>query len=139
MRAKLNLRNYLNLSTLPTPPPTADYSKLAMPSLRKIYLNATYGCHDAQTEVLTERGWQGWPDYDGSLLGTMNRLTGMLEFQQPSALVRYDYDGPLHFAGHKSLDFGLTPNHRMWNAPYVIPYPYTPSSAGYGPYQFDEI
>jgi hypothetical protein len=98
-----------------------------------MYLNDTLGCHDASTEVLTDKGWQAWPDYDGkSLLGTMNQATGLLEFQAPRALIRYDYDGKMYFADHKSLDFCLTPNHRMLQRPYVIPRPYFAGGAGYG-------
>lgn len=44
IRRKLHFHNYLKLSTLPTPPVSCDYSPLALPALRKIYLNATYGC-----------------------------------------------------------------------------------------------
>lgn len=72
------------------------------------------GCHDAKTEVLTERGWVPWDSYNGrDLLGTMQPGTGLLEFQAPSAVQAYDYDGPVHVADHRSLNFALTPNHRM--------------------------
>src|ERR1700735_4225860 len=41
-------------------------------------------CHDSNTEVLTEKGWKYWSEYDGqSLLATMNQRSGMLEFQAP--------------------------------------------------------
>ncbi len=80
------------------------------------------GCHRSDTEILTEHGWKLWGDYDRkSLVGTMNPLTGMLEFQLPSAFHAYEYDGPLFYTNRTdgSLDFALTPNHRMmvrkWN------------------------
>lgn len=73
------------------------------------------GCHDDKTEVLTEKGWTPWSEYQGdTLLGTMNPATGLLEFQAPLALHAYDYDGELYHSGHRSLDFALTPNHRMF-------------------------
>ena len=74
-----------------------------------------YYCHDEQTEVLTDRGWKSWASCDRSeTLGTVNKFTGNIEFQRPSAWLRRDYDGPLHFGAHRSLDFAVTPNHRMW-------------------------
>lgn len=38
-----------------------------------------YYCHDEKTEVLTDRGWQRWADYDGSLLGTVNPSTMLID------------------------------------------------------------
>jgi hypothetical protein len=73
------------------------------------------GCHDDKTEVLTDRGWVRWQDYSGGeRLGTMNPTTHRLEFQRPTALHVYDYDGPLYYSTHRSLDFAVTPNHRMY-------------------------
>jgi len=73
------------------------------------------GCHDEQTEVLTEAGWKAWTDYTGAeRVGTVNPLTKALEFQRPSLLHAYDYDGPMYYSGHHRLDFAVTPNHRMW-------------------------
>jgi len=73
------------------------------------------GCHDSATEVLTEKGWVRWPDYNGTdLLGTANPATGYLEYQAPTAVQRCEYDGPLYRVKHESLDFAVTPNHRMF-------------------------
>jgi hypothetical protein len=127
------------LAQLPPAPPTRDWlAPVSFPA--GIMGNDTLGCHDAETEVLTDKGWQRWPSYDGSPVATMSQMTGILEYQRPTALIRYDYDGELVFADHKSLDFGLTPNHRMYNRPYLIPKPYVAGVSGYaGKYQFDEI
>lgn len=78
------------------------------------------GCHDANTEVLTAHGWKRWPDYNGTdLLATMSQITGDLEFQAPLAVQRYDYDDRMYFSNHRSVDFCLTPNHRIWHKPYT--------------------
>lgn len=133
----LQLAKYLP-KALPAVPDVVDWST-KLTNLGPM-LNDSLGCHDAETEVLTDRGWQKWPEYDGrSLLGTMNQISGMLEFQAPSSLQRYNYDGPMYFADHSHLDFALTPNHRIFHRPYVIPYPYIPFSAGYAPYDFTTI
>src|SRR5580700_8033971 len=73
------------------------------------------GCHDDKTEVLTEAGWIPWPQYRGdALLATVNPLSGFLEYQSPSSLMQYDYDGEMFTIDHKRLDFKLSPNHRMY-------------------------
>jgi hypothetical protein len=78
------------------------------------------GCHDDKTEVLTETGWTPWPKYDGAAqLATVNPLSGMLEYQEPSAITQYDYDGEMVSLEHCSLDFSLTPNHRMFVRKWV--------------------
>lgn len=99
-------------------PPTADLRTTGF--MPPVYDQGQLGCHDEKTEVLTSDGWTPWSSYDGrALLGTMNRQTHSLEFQSPIAIQRYDYHGPLHVADHRSLDYAVTPNHRMfqrsWN------------------------
>jgi hypothetical protein len=134
----LQIHDFLNLSVLPTPPAAFDWSMVkGKPLVYGMDGNDEYGCHDSKTEVLTDKGWCPWPDYDGhNLLGTMNRISGELEFQAPTSLIRYDYDGPMYYTEHKSLDFALTPNHRLWCRPYIVPKPFVPGSAGYGPCDF---
>ena len=105
-----------------------------------MFANDRYGCHSADTEVLTEHGWKKWPDYDGrSLLGTMNQDTGYLEFQAPLAVQRYNHNGAMAFTEHAHLDFALTPDHRMFYSNYYVPSPYVKGGAGWEPYQFGEI
>lgn len=71
-------------------------------------------CHTSDTEVLTDRGWVFWPDYNWSdSLGTMNPHTGLLEFQRPIQRHEYEYDGEMCYSTHKRLDFAVTPDHKM--------------------------
>ncbi len=132
---------YFDESKVPTPKKTLDYYTKAMPAITQVLGNDSQGdCHDASTEVLTEHGWKLWPDYDGqSLLGTMNPISGFLEFQAPLAIKRREHNGKMAFAAHKGLDFALTPNHRMLYQKYDIPKPYVPGGAGYGLPQFGTI
>src|SRR5262245_8516501 len=44
----------------------------------------------------------------------MQPLTGRLEFQQPTALHAYDYDGEMYYSTNGAVNFALTPNHRMY-------------------------
>lgn len=84
-------------------------------SFRYIMDQDGVGCHDDQTEVLTEQGWQRWSEYDQiSALGTINPKTHAMEFQLPTAIHAYEYDGPLHYREHRSMSMAVTPNHRMY-------------------------
>ena len=72
-------------------------------------------CHTADTEVLTERGYVAWSDYNGTdLLATVNPLTHAMEFQAPFERHVYEYDGPMLYSTNRRLDFGVTPDHQMY-------------------------
>jgi len=72
-------------------------------------------CSSADTEVLTEKGWTPWPDYNWTdLLGTVNPQTHRLEFQLPYQKHVYPYDGEMVYSTNRRLDFGVTPDHRMY-------------------------
>lgn len=77
---------------------------------------ANMACHDDMTEVLTKDGFKKWVDLqEGEEIGTTNPVTGLLEFQCPSQIHKYRYDGDLvWFRGTNNLDIAVTPNHRMW-------------------------
>jgi hypothetical protein len=99
--------------------PRSEWRDVSFGTDIKITNQGSHGCHDEATEVLTETGWKAWPDYNGTdCLGTMNPATGHLEFQAPLARQVYDYDGPLYYSENKSIDFALTPNHRMFVRPW---------------------
>lgn len=72
-------------------------------------------CHTADTEVLTEKGFVAWPDYNWSdLLATVNPMTGGMEYQAPFERHVYDYDGPMVYSTNRRVDFGVTPDHQMY-------------------------
>jgi hypothetical protein len=82
--------------------------------------NGEGSCHSADTEVLTESGWVAWPDYNWSdPLGTMNPVSGLLEFQRPLQKHVYDYDGEMVYSTNRSVDFAVTSNHRMLVRPWI--------------------
>lgn len=71
-------------------------------------------CHTADTEVLTERGWKAWPDYNWTdLLATVNPASHVMEFQSPFQRHVYQYEGEMIHSTNRRLDFGVTPDHRM--------------------------
>src|SRR3954451_21214594 len=72
-------------------------------------------CHTADTEVLTDKGWVPWPEYNFSdLLATVNPVSGFLEFQAPFERHVYPYAGEMIHSTNRRLDFGVTPDHRMF-------------------------
>jgi C1A family cysteine protease len=108
-----NHRRQLQALLATPPPPTWD--SVALGWVGPIKDQGQCGsCHDDKTEVLTEKGWEKWENYDWKTpLGTMSPHSGNLEFQAPLRQHIYDYDGPMHFYDGRSLDFALTPNHNM--------------------------
>lgn len=71
-------------------------------------------CHVEGTEVLTEKGWVDFSNYNGTdLLATMNPVTQMMEYQAPIKNHVFDHDSEIIYSTHKRVEFGVTPNHRM--------------------------
>jgi len=74
-----------------------------------------YACHDSETECLTRQGWVKWPEVTTDHeLAAWSEEKGCLEYQKPSEVHCYDYNGPLHHWKGRSIDAMVTPNHRMW-------------------------
>ena len=72
-------------------------------------------CVTEDTEVLTEKGWIAYPDYDWKTpLGTVNPVTHALEYQVPFEKHVYEYDGEIIYSTNGKLDFGVTPDHQMY-------------------------
>jgi thymidylate synthase ThyX len=72
-------------------------------------------CYDDDTEVLTTDGWKPWPKVDGSeVFGTLNSVTGELEYQEATEVFHADYEGLMYRVHSEQVDLLVTPNHRMW-------------------------
>jgi thymidylate synthase ThyX len=72
-------------------------------------------CYDDDTEVLTTGGWKPWPKVDGTeVFGTLNEVTGELEYQHATEVFHADYVGPMYRVQSEQVDLLVTPNHRMW-------------------------
>lgn len=70
-------------------------------------------CHTADTEVLTDRGWVAWPEYNWSDLVATVSQSGAMEFQLPFEKHVYEYSGEMVYSTNRRIDFGVTPDHRM--------------------------
>ena len=73
-----------------------------------------HGCYDANTQVLTARGWVAWPEVvESDVFITRNLKTDQIEYQKAQRIVSDDYDGELYHFKNKHLDLLVTPNHNM--------------------------
>jgi hypothetical protein len=72
-------------------------------------------CHSADTDVFTRKGWKKWPDItmDDELACLID---GRMEFHKPEALHASEYNGIMYGVKSRSVNFLVTPNHRMWTA-----------------------
>lgn len=71
-------------------------------------------CFDSQCEILTKsRGWQPFADLEqGEAVATMSPA-GAFQWQVPTKHIAYPYKGDLIHFSHRSLDFRVTPEHRL--------------------------
>lgn len=71
-------------------------------------------CHSDDTEVLTDSGFKRYKNVcTDDKIACYNAYANHVEYDFPTALHEYDYDGELiHFSG-KRLDIKVTPNHKM--------------------------
>jgi len=90
-----------------------------------------YGCYSSDTQVLTENGWVYWTEVtENTVLAAYDTNNGVVNFEKPSAVQRWDYDGKMYHLEGQALDFLVSPDHRMivqsrmkfgkWTAPYAI-------------------
>ena len=73
-------------------------------------------CVTDDTEILTQdRGWLKFDELTGrESVATFSTNTHRLEFQRPSIIHHYEYEGPMVYSQNSALDFGVTPDHRMY-------------------------
>jgi hypothetical protein len=71
--------------------------------------------HTEDTEVLTEKGWVCWPDWNHTdLLATVNPITHAMEFQAATEWHASEYRGETYHSTNRRIDFGVTNYHRMY-------------------------
>ncbi|MBI5051429.1 hypothetical protein HZC08_01590, partial [Candidatus Micrarchaeota archaeon] len=73
------------------------------------------GCYDEQTEVLARNGWKYFKDllYEDELL-TYNPVSNNLEYQRPSAIVRYNHHKKMIKIKNRATDLLVTLDHNMF-------------------------
>ncbi|GIU69049.1 MAG: hypothetical protein KatS3mg002_0285 [Candidatus Woesearchaeota archaeon] len=92
-------------------PSKIDYT----PEMSPVKDQGRKGCHDEKTEVLTKDGWKYFKDTTkDDLFATIDRETNEIIYQKPIHIIEYYYRGPMYISKHPSLNFMLTPDHRMY-------------------------
>ncbi len=72
------------------------------------------GCYSEDTEVLTEEGWKRFYDlkYTDKVC-CLDPKTDSIVYSEPTAIVRYPYEGKMMRINTSNMDFLITPNHRV--------------------------
>ena len=69
-------------------------------------------CYDGETEVLTEKGWIKWKDYNNESLAVVNTDLTFKGFENPIRVINYTYTG--NFYTYPNLGITVTDGHRMF-------------------------
>ncbi len=77
-------------------------------------------CYDEETEVLTEDGWKRFKKLKYSdAVCTLNPETNNIEFQKPIRITGSEYSGKMYRLKTKRIDLLVTPNHKLFYAPFA--------------------
>lgn len=72
-------------------------------------------CYDAETEILTENGWIGFPDLVAGVRVLAARPSDLkAEWQMPTGYVRHWHDGEMVHYKSGTCDMLVTPDHRVF-------------------------
>jgi len=72
------------------------------------------GCYSSDTEVLTRRGWLKHEEVTlEDEIACFDPAHEILQWDRPSKIWQYDYDGEMHHHKYRGGDLLVTPNHRM--------------------------
>ena len=72
-----------------------------------------HGCYDADTDVLTGRGWVSWPNVVESDTFATLSSENEIQYQSPVRLIRKVHSGPMMHIKTRHLDLMVTPDHKM--------------------------
>lgn len=77
--------------------------------------NYDINCFDAETELLTEKGFKKWDKFTKEdNAATLNLESGCIEYQNILHIHKHKYDGYLLHQKNENLDIMVTPNHRIY-------------------------
>lgn len=77
-------------------------------------------CYDAETEVLTEKGWKLFKDIDinTDTFCTLNPKSHEIEYQKALQSFTLPFKGKMYCLKSSKVDLRVTPNHRMYIYPF---------------------
>ena len=83
--------------------------------VNKIYaIESGMSCYDKKTEILTKQGWK--KVYEVKRLDeicTLNVETNYVEYQKPTKIFMYNYNGKMYKLKTRRVDLLVTPNHKL--------------------------
>ena len=83
---------------------------------RIVQIKEKFGCYDTETEVLTKDGWKYFKDVTKEdEIATLNSEE-QLEYQKPTDVIAYNYDGPMYRLENRGVSLKVTPNHNLYVA-----------------------
>ncbi|MDD1662853.1 MAG: MCM family protein, partial [Methanomicrobiales archaeon] len=71
-------------------------------------------CYDAETEILTERGWVLFKDLCREDRVATLSTHGELEYAAPTGFFASEYEGDLYTIQSRQVNLAVTPNHRVY-------------------------
>jgi PHP family Zn ribbon phosphoesterase len=81
-------------------------------------LETGLSCYDEETEALTENGWKKFSEiHFCDRICTLNLKTDKIEFQNPTGIFIYNYNGRMYKLKTKRIDLLVTPNHKLLYSP----------------------
>lgn len=97
----------------------------------------SHACLDAESEVLTKRGWVSARGYDSRDEIAVWSPDGTLKWETPQRWTAADYDGLMVRLASRNVDLLVTPNHKlpMWNNRGIF---YT-KYAGSAPFSYGQM
>jgi hypothetical protein len=100
-------RNYVNLGQM-----EADID-IGKKNVLKLY-HGQDGCFDNKTEIMTENGWKLFKNLNKTdKVATINIKNNVFEWQLPTGYIDEEYEGDMFLVKQQSLDFFITPNHKL--------------------------
>ena len=83
---------------------------------RIFQIKEKWGCYDTETEVLTKDGWKYFKDITkDDEIATLNSEE-YLEYQKPTDIIVYNYEGPMYRLENRGVSLKVTPNHNLYVA-----------------------
>ncbi len=89
--------------------------KVKIRQVRTPIMGDKFACYTPDHEVLTLEGWKNINELSLSdKIYSLNAETNTIDFETPTELQSYDFDGDLCTFKNDNVDLKVTPNHRMF-------------------------
>lgn len=112
-----------------------DLTKVA-PDCEASQVKQKWGCYDTKTQVLTKNGWKYFKDISKTDMIATLKDNEYLEYQLPTDIIKYKYNGKMYKLVSRGIDLLVTPNHNLYvSKPPTINGRYKPNKYTYFPFE----